>query len=298
MVNHVQVNLVTAQKAVNDDGVMTIPLARAGGISELELTLRATTGAGGSASYGLLSSITRIEIGTAHGLGILDLSATELYRLITLRDLIAPQLSEGTGAGAVQIVKLPIRFGVGGDTGKMGLDMSKYPDCSVKVYYTLVVSDSDGFVSKSLEVDLDSVQTDQMAPPNYQGRIRAARWYEGSTRVQNPHTIKIKDSNKIVGIYAYAYKSGTADNALVRNIALLTSPDNRKLLSASMSDLQERRRPLAGAIIASWVPIWVAPGLLGEENLEPLGISEIQIELEELVADGSIKVYMEDLHPA
>jgi len=297
MVNHIQTNLVTSLKAVNDDGVLRVPLQGKGGISSLELTCRATNGAGGSASYGLLASITKVEIKTLHGQGILDLSATEVYRIATLKRREAPQLSEGTGAGAVQIVKLPIDFGIRGSE-LYGLDLEKYPDCYLNVYYTLHINAGDGFATKTFELDVDATQTQDLQQPFYQGRIGLAEAWNGTTQVQNPHRVELKGTQNVTGIYLYAYKSGTADNALVKNINLIAVPGHQKIISASFSDLQERRKPVGGSIVTSWLALWVAPGMFGERAIEPLKAPEVEIELEELVADGAAKIFLEELRQA
>jgi len=294
MTQHQMMNLCTSLKSVNDSGVLTVPLQSKGGISAMELTCRATTGAGGSASYGLLASITKIEISNVHGQSVLNLSATELYNIMTLKYREKPQLSEGTGAGAVQVVKLPIDFGIRGlDT--FGLDMSKYPDCLLKIYYTLHINAGDGFSTLSFEADVDARISENQQPPYYQGLIRLAEAWHGTTSIQNPHRINLKNTAKAVGAYLYGFLSGTADNALVKNVALVIPSTGQKMLSASFSDFQERRRPLSGSIIASWLCLWAAPGLFGEATLSPLGAPELSVELEELVADGAVKLFLEEV---
>jgi hypothetical protein len=296
MVKHVSANMISGLSALNDAGVITVPLPQVGGIASLELTARATTGAGGSATYTLLDSITKIEIKTIHGQGILEMSATELYRLSTFISREAPQLSQGTGAGAVQVVKLPINFGPDKIGELYGLDMKKYPDCELKVHYDLHIDGGDGFATLTFNIDLDARQTLNMQAPNYQGRMRLyqAKWEP--TKVQDPHRIKINYAPKITGLFLWAYKSGTADNALVRNVTLLTNPGEAKEVQASFSDLQERSRPIAGSIIANWLTIWSSPNRNGDKPLVPLNSRDIEIQLEELVADGSIKVFIEDIN--
>jgi len=297
MAQHVTTNLETGKKSVNDDGFITVKLPSKGGISALELTARATNGAGGSASHGILDAIKKIEIGNINGQSILNMSATELYRLNTLINKEAPQLSEGTGAGAVQVVKLPIRFGLGLSDDLHGLDLAKYPNCELIVHYTLEVSGSDGFVTKSFEIDVDARQTDRMQTPNYQGRIRLVKAWEESTQVQNPHTFKIKNGETLIGIHLYGYKSGTADNALIRNITMVNNQSGMNIVQSSFSDLQERRKPIAGSIITSWLTLWLAPGRDGDKIGQPLRANDIEIQLEELVADGAVKIFIEDLRP-
>jgi hypothetical protein len=295
MVQHVTTNLVTGMTAINDSGVLKVALPQAGGLASLEITARATNGAGGSASYGILASITKVEVKTLHGQTILDMSATELYRLATLISKEAPQLSEAVGAGVVQIVKLPINFGIGKNGETMGLDLSKYPDCELRISYTLTISGADGFVSKSFNVDVDARQTEDQQPPGYQGRIALSQATQGTTAVQNPDKLNIKKAENIIGVHLYGYKSGTADNALIRNIAMITLPDHKKLVQASFSDLQERSRPIAGSILTSWLTIWLAPGRESANTIQPPRAKEIEIQLEELVADGAVKVFVEEL---
>jgi hypothetical protein len=295
MTKHVSVSLEPGLSALNDSGVLTFHLPREGGIASLEITARATTGAGGSASYGILDSITKVEIRNAYMQTIVDMSAAELYNLNTLITGEAAQLSEGTGAGVVQIVRLPINFGPTKQSELYGLDMSKYPDCELKVHYTLEISGSDGFVTKSFNIDVDARQTDKMEQPAYQGRVRLCLVRGKPTKVQDPDRIKVHSSGKIMGLFLYAYKSGTADNSLVSNVILTTLPDKVKEVQASFSDLQEAHKPLTGSIIDNWLTIWEVPGRHDGQALQPSRIDNAEVQLRELVADGEVKVFMEEI---
>jgi len=294
MVNHVSANLITGLTAVNDSGVLKVALPQSGGLASLEITARATNGAGGAASFGVLAAISKVAVKTVHGQNVLDMSATELYRLNTLISREAPQLSQGVAAGAIQTVKLPINFGIGKTDDTMGLDMSKYPDCELHVSYTLEISGADGFVTKSFNIDVDARQTDQQQAPAYQGRIALALADHGTTAVRNPHTFRIMNADNVIGVHLYAYKAGTADNALVRNVTMITLPDYKKQVQASFSDLQEKFRPIAGSILTSWLTIWVAPGRENVNTVLPLRAKGTEIQLEELVADGAVKIFVEE----
>jgi hypothetical protein len=113
------------------------------------------------------------------------------------------------------------------------------------------------------------------------------------TGVQDPHRDIIKAPMKAVGLYAYAYKSGTADNALVSNIKLIKAGDNDPLVDSSFSDLQYRYRKKDGSIITSYAQIWKAPGRDGREALRAENDSGLELHLRELVADGEVRIIME-----
>ena len=260
MVEYVSRNIVTGERAVNDSGKLEIDLGNKGGIGALFLRLTATNGAGGSASYGLRSQISRIRVKTGKGTYPFELSASDLYALNTLRDGIAEELSEDTGAGAVQAVRLPIYFSLNRDDMGYGLDLEENLGATLEIEYALTVSGTDGFVSQSLTADVDALITKGLVRPIYRGIMATAVAKSHRTGVQDPHRDFIKAPMKAVGLYAYAYKSGTADNALVSNIKLMRAGDNDPLVDSSFSDLQYKSRTKAGSIITSYAQIWKAPG--------------------------------------
>lgn len=293
MVEYVSRNIVTGERAVNDDGHLQIDLGDKGGIAALFLRLTATNGAGGSASHGLRSQITRIRVKTGKGTYPFELSASDLYALNALRDGIAEELSEGTGAGAVQSVRLPIYFSLGRDDMGYGLDLEDNLGATLEIDYKLTVSGTDGFVSKSLAADVDALITKGLVRPIYRGIMNTGVLMSHWTGVQDPHRDFIKAPMKAVGLYAYAYKSGTADNALVSNIKLLREGDTDPLVDSSFSDLQYRYRKKDGSIITSYAQIWKAPGRDGREALRAENDSGLELQLRELVADGEARIIME-----
>lgn len=293
MVEYVSRNIVTGERAVNDDGHMQIDLGNKGGISALFLRLTATNGAGGSASYGLRSQITEIRVKTGKGTYPFRLSASDLYALNTLRDGIAEELSEDTGAGAVQAVRLPIYFSLNRDDAGHGMDLEENLGATLEIDYALTVSGADGFESKSLAVDVDALITKGLVSPIYRGIMATAVATSHRTGVQDPHRDFIRAPMKAVGLYAYAYKSGTADNALVSNIKLMRAEDTDPLVDSSFSDLQYRYRKKDGSIITSYAQIWKAPGRDGREALRAENDSGLELHLRELVADGEVRIIME-----
>ena len=77
--------------------------------------------------------------------------------------------------------------------------------------------------AKSLAADVDALITKGLVSPIYRGIMATTVATSHRTGVQDPHRDFIKSPMKAVGLYAYAYKSGTADNALVSNIKLMRS---------------------------------------------------------------------------
>jgi hypothetical protein len=293
MVEHVSRNIVTGERAVNDSGTLQLDLGDKGGIAALSLRLTATNGAGGSASYGIRSQIKEIRVKTGTGVYPVRLSASDLYALNTLRDGIAEELSEGVGAGATQSVRLPIYFGLARDDVDYGLDLEKSVGATLEIDYALTVSGTDGFVSKSMAVDVDAIATKGLVRPVYRGIMNTSGAESHKTAVQDPHRVFIKGAGQMVGLYAYAYKSGTADNALVSNIKLLREGDNGPLVDSSFGDLQYQSRTKAGSIVTSYATIWKARGRDGRETLKPEVAPRLEVHLRELVADGDVRIIEE-----
>lgn len=293
MVEHIRRNVVTDHRAINDSGTLRVPLESAGGMAALFLKLSATNGAGGSATYGLRAAVTKIRVKTDSHTTIFEMSASDLYAITAIRDKVAPELSEGTGAGAVQTVRLPIRLSLGENDNSRGIDLSKCPDAVLEVDYTLVIDGGDGFVTKSLRLDVDILETENMAKPNYIGYVSASVAHNGLTKVQDPDKIPLRTAKDVVGLYAYAYKSGTADNALVSNIKVMVSGKPNPVVDSSFGDLQRSRQSLSGAIQTSYAPIWLAPGRETGVISKPFPGDEAELHLRELVADGAVRVIVE-----
>ncbi|HUS75496.1 MAG TPA: hypothetical protein VMY43_05750 [Methanothrix sp.] len=293
MIAHTLRNVVKAKLAVNDSGTMEVSLGDEGGIAAIFLKFQATNGAGGSASYGILPSITEIRVKMGGGRYPFRLSASDLYAINAIRDGRAEELSEGAGAGAMQSVRLPIYFGADKQDRTHGIDLKANAGATLEVDYTLVISDADGFVTKSLRLDVDVLETKGFRRPAYRGMIETAVANIHTTKVADPVRVKLHDTGRMVGLYAYAYLSGTADNALVSNIELLAPGENKLIVDASFSDLQYRHRTLSGSILTSYASIWMAQGRTEDEILMTKMPQELELNLKELAADGSVRIIEE-----
>lgn len=293
MIEHTVRNVETAKQAPNDSGTMEVDLGRIGGIAAIFLRLRATNGAGGSASYGLRAAITEIRVKTGDHRYPFRLSASDLYAINTIRDGVAEELSEGTGGGVVQSVRLPIKFGLGENSLDYGIDLAACEGASLEVDYTLVIHGGDGFATKSLRLDVDVLETKDQKRPMYAGKVETSIANQHLTKVQDPAKVKLNATKNMIGLYAYAYLAGTADSALVSNIKLMEMGNNNPVVDRSFADLQYSRRTLSGGIVTSYAPIWISPGRQGGAGFKPFPGDEAELHLRELVADGSVRVIME-----
>lgn len=290
LIEHIYKNVLTADAVNKDSGTISVDLGDKGGISALFLRLSATNGAGGSASYGIRAAISEIRVKTGKGDIPFRLSASDAYALAALRDGIAPELSEGTGGGAVQAVRLPVLLGINKEDTDYGLDLEINAGATLEIDYAITASGSDGFVSKSLKLDVDAWETKGRVKPVYRGCLRTAVTGQHTTAVSGHKRVEIKGSRNLVGLYAYAYLAGTADNALVSNIRLIRAGESEPMIDAGFSDLQYRHPTLAGSVVTSYATIWRAPGRDGNRSLIAEIAPELMVELRELVAAGAARL--------
>ena len=290
LIEHVYKKVLTADVVSKDSGTISVDLGDQGGISALFLRLSATNGAGGSATYGIRAAISEIRVKTGKGDVPFRLSANDAYALATLRDGIAPELSEGTGGGAVQAVRIPVCFGINREDTDHGLDLVNCAGATLEIDYAITVSGADGFVTKSLTLDVDALETRGKVKPVYKGCLRTAIAGLHTTAVKDPHVVELKGSRNLIGLHAYAYLSGTADNALVSNIRLIRAGENEPMIDAGFSDLQYRHPTLAGSIVTSYATVWKAPGRDGNRSLIAEIAPELRVELKELVAAGAARL--------
>mgnify|MGYP001047033632 FL=1 len=290
MVEYVTQNLILGDKPGKNSGKIEYPLPNSGGITHLELLIKATNGSSGNLTNGILNTITGVRIEAYPDKNEFIMSGTEAYKLAALRDREAPEISESDVANAVQYVRIPILLGRTKDDQLYGLDLGKCPEPKVIIEFDLTkvrACGATGFVSGSFTVDIDATITQNLAQPAYVGLISGREIIsQRLTKVQRK-TEEIHTLGRCIGLYLYAYKSGIADGDLVRNVKLAAPTERSVLVDRSFTDLQQARKLLSGYVLTSWAPIWIDPNRLSNQPPKPLNGDKAYLEMEELVADGA-----------
>lgn len=298
MVKYISRRILSGAKPGRDQGTYEHDLDNMGGIPYLEIIARATNGSGGNVSNGILNAITKIEVISHEGHCLFETSGIQAYRLATLRDREAPEISEGEGANAVQLVRIPLLFGRNKEDSAYGLDTRKGQGTRLLITYDLTAvraCGNDGYVSGSLDISLVASMTYPLSSFAYQGlfgaRVMNAAWV---TRAHFGVT-ELNTSGACVGMYMYAYKSGVADGSLISIIKLMAPTAREIIVDKDFTDYQEARKPLTGTKITSWAQIWLDPNRLGDKTPQPLPGDNALIELTELETDGTAVIIGEFL---
>mgnify|MGYP001178278904 CR=1 FL=1 len=296
MSNYMSYNIISGDKPGKDSYYVDYHLGNMGGMTHLEILVKATNGSAGNASNGILNAIKEIEVKSEDNRTLSRLSGTQAYRLATLRDKEAPEISESADANAVQLVRIPILFGRSRDDEYYGLDLTKEPRTHLRVTYDLTAvraCGNDGYVSGSFDISVDASMTMNLKQPKYVGTFGAslvnAAW---ATRVGSKR-LKVHTRERCVGLYLYSYLSGTADGALTSNVKLMAPTERDTIVNRGFTDLQDARKPYPGTKVTSWAPVWVDPNRLSEKEVKPLPGAEAYLELTELVANGSSAIIAE-----
>lgn len=296
MGNYMSYNIISGDKPGKDSFTIDYDLGNEGGITYLEILVKATNGSAGNASNGILNAIKEIEVRSEDGRSLFRLSGTQAYRLATLRDKEAPEISESADADAVQVARIPILFGRNKDDEYYGLDLTKEPRTHLRVTYDLTTvraCGNDGYVSGSFDISVDASITQNLARPAYGGTFGAKVLNAAWTTAVRRETVKLHTQKSCVGLYLYSYLSGTADGSLTSNVKLMAPTQRDVIVKRGFTDLQDARKPNTGTKITSWAPIWIDPNRLGDKIASPLPGNEAWLELTELVANGSSAIIAE-----
>lgn len=149
MSNYMSYNIISGDKPGKDSYYVDYHLGNMGRMTHLEILVKATNGSAGNASNGILNAIKEIEVKSEDNRALFRLSGTQAYRLATLRDKEAPEISESADANAVQLVRIPILFGRSKDDESYGLDLAIKPRIYLRVTYDLTAvraCGNDGYV--------------------------------------------------------------------------------------------------------------------------------------------------------
>ena len=296
MAKYMTYNIISGDKPGKDSFTIDYDLRDKGGMTYLEILVKATNGSAGNVSNGILNAIKEIEIRSEDNRNLFRLSGTQAYRLATLRDKEAPEMSESADANAVQVVRIPILFGRSRDDERYGIDLTKGPRTHLRVTYDLTAvraCGNDGYVSGSFDISVDASMTQDLATPGYLGAIGARAVNSAWTTAVRRKTAKLSTSGRCLGLYLYSYLSGTADGALTSNVKLMAPTERDVIVNRGFTDLQDARKPYPGTKVTSWAPIWVDPNRLSEKEVSPLPGKEAWLELTELVANGSSAIIAE-----
>ena len=290
LVEYTTSNLIPGDKPGKNSGKLEYSLPNVGGITHLELLLKATNGSSGNTNNSILNTITGIRIEVHNNRYAFTMSGTEAYKLAALRDREATEISESDTANAAQYVRIPILLGRTKDDQLYGLDLGKCEDPKLIIEFDLTkvrACGATGFVSGSFTVDIDITITQNLAQPAYVGLISGAEIIPQRPTGIRRTTEEIHTLGRCIGLYLYAYKSGIADGDLVRNVKLSAPTELSTLVDRSFTDLQQARKLLTGYVVTSWAPIWIDPNRLSNQPPKPLNGDKAYLEMEELVADGA-----------
>lgn len=289
MVKHSLVELVPLTTPGQDNVPFDLNLPQRGGISWIEVYVKATNGAGGCSTPAILSALQSIRL-TNGSTMIFDLSSSELYNLAYLRDGKKPMSSVPTGAGAVQEVRIPIMFGKNRQDELMGIDLQKLQGAKLTITPNITISGADGYATKSLQVRVIASTTQNEAVPGYQGFLRPVKALGDTLTTIGSRDLQLPFTQGLVFMALYAYLNGTTDGALVDKIEMRDSKE-AVMIRGNWTDTQYTHTLNDGTINAYWNVLYESRDLNGDISLAgAIQDTTMMIKTNELVAAGLMKV--------
>jgi len=301
MGDYVVRDIVQNEKNRQDVGVMNVPLPNIGGCTEMVLKISCTNGVTNNLTNPIRGVLKDIKVVDGNGKNVVAASAYDLYALATLRRKQAPYISESDVGGAVQVVHLPISFSTTRDNQNIGLNLVKGSEPHIELNLDLAAVNAcgdTGFVSKSLSVTIEGRVTESAGSPGYSAVIGTRRGMGKKTSIANPDRLNLGAGNDLLGIYLYAFKSGIDDSSLIRRVRLIVNGTEKAIIDQAFVDLQRSKPLLNGNVVTSYAQVMVSPYRYGEGPAKVLSIGKAELLLEELVADGDVRVLVESLDPA
>jgi len=139
-----------------------------------------------------------------------------------------------------------------------------------------------------MTIAIDESITQDLAQPVYIGYFSGMEVLPTQPTKVQLRREEINSRGVCVGLYLYAYKSGTADGDLIRNVKLAAPTERSVIVDRSFTDLQQARKLLTGYVLTSWAPVWIDQNRLTNQPPKPLNGDKAYLELEELVDGGAV----------
>lgn len=287
-----------AQKS--DSGIARIPLKMGGGITRLDLVVKATNGASANATNPIRDIVTNVRLVLNTGTEIINCSGAELMAMASLRDKIEPPHDEADTANLVQYAVIPIMFGRTIRDQQIGLDLSKNQGAELQITYNAAIVravGATGFVSGTTSFAVDAYCTKDGSAPNYQARIIPIKVKNNVATTVTEERIPMKTGAPLVSVLLYAHRSAYLSDSLVDEVTLEELGQHRVYVRSVFSALQNERPLLAGTVIDAWAQVYMAPGRMGEEPLKSFGQTDCQLKIRELATSGVYSVLCECIEP-
>ena len=231
MVRFNATSLVDRETPGSASGTWQEDLPETGGLTGLDLILRATNGATSNVEGWITDIITKLEI---------IVNGDDRKFSLTGREcLLHPWVKGGNPShifmsevgSAVQEWHIPIRFGRYLGDPEFGMDLKKYANAKISLEYNHAAVNAvgaTGFAANNLEVSVIGHITDPAKTPTYKGLIRTKELKTFTTAATGDEWVKLENVGPMLGFGVYCREAGVAPEANITNVRLSLDRDTKQ----------------------------------------------------------------------
>lgn len=223
--------LVDRETQASDAQVRKIDLPVRGGLSGIDVVLRATNGSTSNKNNWITAAINKIEIVVNGDVRIFSLTGEEFFRYAWYRDGKPPVHVFTEAASGVQEVTFPIRFGRYLNDLVYGLDLSRFQNAQLVIDYNLANGGAIAattYTTATFEISALLYITDADKSPAYRGAIGAREIENYTTVASGDKSFKLPPLHPLVGIGIYCAEDAIAEGTDVTHVRLSLDNDQKQ----------------------------------------------------------------------
>ena len=223
--------LVDRETQASDDAVFQEDLPTKGGLSGIDLIIRATNGGTSNLLAYPTAILDKIEIVVNGDEKRFSLNGEEAFRYAWMRDGQPPGYKFDEYLSIVQELHIPIQFGRYMNDPLYGMKLSQYQNAQLQIDYNMASVNAvgaTGFLTGTFEVSALLHITDANKEPAYRGLIGAREIRNFTSVLSGDEYVALPQQHPIVGIGIYAKEDAIAGHTDITHARLSLDNDARQ----------------------------------------------------------------------
>lgn len=205
--------LLDRQTQSSDSQTFKYDLPSKGGLSGLDLILRATNGGTSNLDHWLPETISKIEIIGNGDQRLFSMSGEEAFRYFWWKNGIPADYNFTEYLSEKQKVTFPLRFGRFLGDQLYGLDLSKFQNIQLAIEYNLATGGAvgaTGFLTSTMEISAQMHITEVGKTPSYRGMITPREFYTWTSSASGEKEVELPSQWPLLGYMIYAREEATS----------------------------------------------------------------------------------------
>lgn len=214
----------------SDDAIIQEDLPTRGGLSDIDVIVRAKNGATSNLKGFPTELIEHLEIIVNGDQRRFSLNGEEAFRYAWMRDGKPPGYVFSEQGGVTQELHIPIQFGRFREDPLYGMKLSQYENVQIQLDYDLVAPNAVGSTGYAAAANVDVSMLLHITPANkepaYRGMIGAREIQSYTTVASGDEGFKLPTANSLVGIGVYNKKTAIAGATTVTHARISLDTDS------------------------------------------------------------------------